>query len=362
MHPKMELYMCTTPSSLAAIALAFSSTAAVADMKAATTATAKAKRIVSRKKIINESESSSRARIRSPMNDIQISPPRLPSNSDSTIRRSGIYDAPPEPALHVVPRQTMGCIWRRGTTCTVPLSRTAAMPAAADDMKAAKTTVMAKVKRMVCEDVILGCAQINLGKNVCILFFIYNLPAVSQIVECNSEGVALSRGRTSVTRRFVVLSTMDCILGDDNTSECVEVDSASEAVSLENTRCQGQWSDLNILSGEVIDIVRWGGEALYMLDTTHIYDLIPGNTIRRNSNQIFDEAECELYPDIPTKSPLELLFDNQTHRGLRYTPRTSSTCSTTPWMHWFIHRQQQQWHWRKSNDDNGGGESETHRS
>jgi hypothetical protein len=47
------------------------------------------------------------------------------------------------------------------------------MPAAADDMKAAKTTVMVKVKRMVREDVILGCTQINLGKNVCILFFIY---------------------------------------------------------------------------------------------------------------------------------------------------------------------------------------------
>lgn len=51
------------------------------------------------------------------------------------------------------------------------------MPAAAEDMKAATTTVMAKVKRMVLEDVILGCAQINLEGNVgkclvCILFFI----------------------------------------------------------------------------------------------------------------------------------------------------------------------------------------------
>jgi hypothetical protein len=51
------------------------------------------------------------------------------------------------------------------------------MPAAAEDMKAATTTVMAKVKRMVREDVILGCAQINMKRNVgkclvCILFFI----------------------------------------------------------------------------------------------------------------------------------------------------------------------------------------------
>lgn len=30
----------------------------------------------------------------------------------------------------------------------------------------------------------------------------------------------------------MVLSTMDCILGDDNTSECIEVDLASKAVSL----------------------------------------------------------------------------------------------------------------------------------
>jgi hypothetical protein len=51
------------------------------------------------------------------------------------------------------------------------------MPAAAEDMKAATTTVMAKVKRMVLEDVILGCAQTNLERNVgkclvCILFLI----------------------------------------------------------------------------------------------------------------------------------------------------------------------------------------------
>lgn len=51
-----------------------------------------------RKKIINESESSSHARIRSPANYIKISPPRPPSNSNSTIRRSGVCDAPPEPA------------------------------------------------------------------------------------------------------------------------------------------------------------------------------------------------------------------------------------------------------------------------
>jgi hypothetical protein len=51
------------------------------------------------------------------------------------------------------------------------------MSAAAEDMKAATMAVIAQVKHMVREDVILGCAQITLEWNVrrylvCILFFI----------------------------------------------------------------------------------------------------------------------------------------------------------------------------------------------
>jgi hypothetical protein len=35
------------------------------------------------------------------------------------------------------------------------------------------------------------------------------------------------------------------------------------------TNMPEQWSNLNILSGEATDIVRWGGEALYILDAIH---------------------------------------------------------------------------------------------